>query len=258
VFYLLSFLYGASIGSFVQVIATRLHVAPILKGRSKCLSCGEALRLSDLVPVFSVLYRKGKCKYCKASFGYSSLFVEVFFGLVFVALYMIILAPQVTFLASLGWLVYYSLLFGVFGVMALYDRAHTYIPISFLLTYGVLTLMMLGIRAYDIGSPAVLLGPVIVALPFLVVWLVTQGKGLGFGDVLLFLGVGAFFGVAQGYAVLLLAIWSGAIVGLYMKYLGEHKGKKYQQLAFVPYILLAFLLVLFLDIDIFSIASLFS
>jgi leader peptidase (prepilin peptidase)/N-methyltransferase len=257
VFYFLSFLFGASIGSFVQVVATRLNVAPILKGRSKCLSCGEALRVSDLVPVLSYIFLKGKCRYCKSAYGPSALVIEVLYGVTFMAVYHFMMRTETTYLAAVSLLVYYTVLFGVFGVMALYDKAHTYIPISFLLTYLGLTFSMLLVRFFGDQSVLVLLSPVIVALPFLFVWLVTKGKGVGFGDVLLFLGVGAFFSISQGYAVLLISIWTGALFGLYIKYFGSGKGKKNTALPFVPFILLAFVIVLFTDIDMSSIAGLF-
>ena len=257
-FEILSFFFGASIGSFVQVIATRLHVAPIIHGRSKCLSCGEALRIPDLIPIFSYLFLKGKCRYCKTVFGSSALIIEGIFGLVFVALYYFVLLGQSSLVMVLLWLSYYTLLFGTLGVIALYDKAHTYIPVPFLFFYGFLTLLMMVVRYVHEPSFILLLGPVMVALPFLIIWLITKGKGLGFGDVLLFLGVGAFFGVNQGIAVLLISIWSGALYGLYVKYLSSRKGKSGIAIPFVPFIVLAFVIVLFTDIDIFSISSLFA
>ena len=257
-FEILSFIFGASIGSFVQVIATRLNVAPVMKSRSKCLSCGEALRIPDLVPVFSYLFLQGKCRYCKSKFGISALVIEILFGLTFLALYYLVLSQQSTLWTSFVWLVYYTLLFGVLGIVALYDKAHTYIPVPFLFVYGLLTLTMMSIRYLYEPTWITLLGPVIVALPFLIVWLVTKGKGLGFGDVLLFLGVGAFFGLYQGFAVLLLSIWIGALYGVYVKYWSGNKVKSGIAIPFVPFIVIAFIIVLFTDIDIFSIARLFA
>ncbi len=257
-FEILSFIFGASIGSFVQVIATRLHVAPIMNGRSKCLSCGEALRVSDLIPLVSYILLKGKCRYCKSIFGISSLVIESMFGTVFVLLYLLILSNQPTLFQSFIWLVYYTFLFGTLGVIALYDRAHTYIPVAFLYVYGLLTTIMLAINYSVSNSAMTLLAPAVVSLPFLVIWLATKGRGLGFGDVLLFLGVGAFFGIYQGFAVLLISIWTGALYGLYTKYLGSGKGKTGIAIPFVPFIVFAFIVVLFTDIDVFSIASLFA
>ncbi len=256
-FYILSFILGASIGSFTQVIATRLHVAPIIKGRSKCLSCGEALRASDLVPVFSYFFLRGKCRYCKTPYGISSVVIEVIFGAVFLALYHFILRESPTLLVSSWWLAYYTILFIVLGVMALYDRAHSFIPVSFLASFLVLTLLMFVIHLTTSFSLEVLLAPLIVALPFFFVWAITKRKGVGFGDVILFFGVGAFFGVYEGLAVFILSVWMGAIVGLYYKYVVTKNKTKTTAIPFVPFIVFSFLVVLFTGIDIFSIAFLF-
>jgi leader peptidase (prepilin peptidase)/N-methyltransferase len=255
---ILAFIFGASIGSFVQVIASRLHVAPIMKGRSKCLSCGEALRPYDLIPVLSYLLLKGRCRYCKSTYGISALVIEIIFGTVFVLLYKFILVGQPSLLVSILWLTYYTFLFGTLGVMALYDKAHSYIPFSFLSSFLVLTLLMLGIRFSEEPQVITLLSPIFVALPFLLIWLITKGKGLGFGDVILFFGVGAFFGSLQGFAVLMISVWCGALVGVYAKYISKHRLTKTTAIPFVPFIVIAFLVVLFTGVDIISIAMYFS
>ncbi len=255
---ILAFIFGASVGSFVQVIVSRLHVAPIMKGRSKCLSCGEALRPYDLIPMLSYIFLKGKCRYCKSSYGVSALLIESIFGVTFLLLYHFVLVGQPTLLMSTTWLVYYTLLFVVLGVMALYDMAHSYIPFPFLISYLLLTFLMFGMRVME--SPEIwnLLAPIFVALPFLAIWFLTKGRGLGFGDIILFFGVGAFFGVLQGFAVLVISVWGGALFGLYYKY-GVKKNKSVTTaMPFVPFIVMAFLIVLFTDINIVSIAMLFS
>lgn len=242
----------------MQVVASRLHVAPIMKGRSKCLSCGEALRPSDLVPVLSYLFLKGKCRYCKSVYGSSALVIEIVFGCIFFLLYQCFLKDQVSLLASFLWLSYYTLLFGVLGVMALYDKAHSYIPTSFLGTFLLLTGVMYGIRIVDDPHVINILSPFFVALPFFGIWVITKGKGLGFGDVILFFGVGAYFGNLQGFAVLMISVWVGALFGLYYKYGMHKKSGTTTAIPFVPFIVIAFLFVLFTDVDVFSIAMLFS
>ncbi len=248
---ILAFIYGASIGSFVQVVASRLHVAPIIKGRSKCLSCGEALRASDLVPIFSYLLLGGKCKYCKSSYGVSALVIEVLFGVTFLLLYKLVIIGQPSLLVATLWFVYYTLLFIVLGVMALYDKAHSYIPLQFLSAFLGLTGIMFVIRLVDDLSLVTLLSPVFVALPFFLIWLLSKGKALGFGDVVLFFGVGAFFGSLQGFAVLMISVWIGALYGLYVKYVVNKKRQGYTAIPFVPFIVLAFLFVLFTGVDVF-------
>lgn len=201
----------------MQVIASRLHVAPIMKGRSKCLSCGEALRVTDLIPVISFIWLRGKCRYCKSAYGPSALFIEVLFGIIFLLLYTLILKEQSTLLMSIVWLSYYSVLFVTFGVMALYDKAHSYIPLPFLGAFLALTGGIFIKGLFEEPSSISFFSPLIVALPFLSIWLITKGKGLGFGDVVLFFGVGMFFGVLQGFAVLVISVWFGALFGLYFK-----------------------------------------
>ena len=248
---ILAFIYGASIGSFVQVVASRLHVAPILKGRSKCLSCGEALRASDLIPIFSYLLLGGKCKYCKSSYGVSALVIEILFGVTFLLLYKLVIVGQPSLLMATLWFAYYTLLFIVLGVMGLYDRAHSYIPLQFLAAFLGLTGIMFVIRLVDNLSFITLLSPVFVALPFFLIWVLSKGKALGFGDVVLFFGVGAFFGSLQGFAVLMISVWTGALYGLYVKYIVNKKRQGYTAIPFVPFIVLGFLFVLFTGVDVF-------
>ena len=255
---ILAFIFGCSIGSFVQVVASRLHVAPIMKGRSKCLSCGEALHLSDLVPILSYIFLKGKCRYCKSTYGVESIIIEVLFGITFLLLYKIIIIGQPTLLLGAFWLTYYTFLFGVLGVMAIYDKAHSYIPFQFLYSYLGLCSLMWTLRMFENPSIVTFLSPLFVAFPFLILWLVTKGKGLGFGDVIIFFGVGAFFGSLEGFAVFILSVWVGAVFGLYYKYITKRHSRKPIAIPFVPFIVLAFLIVLFTGVDIFSIAMLFS
>lgn len=257
-FYALSFIFGVSIGSFVQVVATRLNVAPIVKSHSKCLSCGEALRISDLIPLISYVFLRGKCRYCKSPFGKANLIVEVVYGVIYVLLFHFILLGQGSLVMSGFWFVYYSLLFIVLGVIALYDLKHTYLPILYLVFYGVLTTGMLGVRYLYEGDLFVFLSPIIIGLPFIILWMVSRGKWVGFGDVILLLGVGAFFGVAQGFAVLLISIWLGAVVGIITYLTRKNRGDTNTAIPFVPFIAIAFLVVLFTDIDIFYIAELFA
>ncbi len=256
--YTLFFILGAAIGSFVQVIVSRLNVAPIAKSRSKCLSCGEALRVSDLVPIFSYLFLRGKCRYCKVPFGAEALFVEIGFGIIFILLLHFMLLGA-AFPASLGWLVYYTMLFITLGVIALYDLRHTYIPTAYLLWFSALAFVLLVMRFQADPSATTLLGPLVVALPFLLIWMFSKGRAIGFGDVILFMAIGAFFGIEQGLAVVLVAVWLGAIIGIGVMVIQKLKGKKHSSvIPFVPFIVLAFLIVLFTDTSIFSLAGLFA
>lgn len=269
VLYLLSFVLGVSIGSFVQVIVTRFNVAKVINARSKCLSCGEALRAIDLIPIVSHLLVRGKCRYCKSPFGIQSLIIEIMFGLIFVTIsHFFLSTPFILgdYTKALYILVYYTLLIIILGVIALYDSKHMYIPNMFVELFLALSLVMMFVRYTHEPTYITLLGPLVIALPFLCIWLISRGRALGFGDVIMYVGVGAFFGISQGLAVLLLSIWLGALFGIMKECLmliKQHKtftSKTYKRMPipFVPFIVIAFLIILFTDIDIQSITSLFA
>ncbi len=63
------FLFWLLFGSFASVIIHRLKSWKIwiLTGRSECWSCKQTLQFFDLIPIFSWLYNKWKCSFCKAS-----------------------------------------------------------------------------------------------------------------------------------------------------------------------------------------------
>lgn len=61
----ISFVFGAVFGSFINCMAWRIvHHENVMKGRSHCAVCGHPLGAADLVPIFSYLFLKGKCRYC--------------------------------------------------------------------------------------------------------------------------------------------------------------------------------------------------
>ena len=56
---------GAVLGSFLNCTAWRIaHEESFVKGRSRCPACGHPLGALDLVPIFSWLFLRGKCRYC--------------------------------------------------------------------------------------------------------------------------------------------------------------------------------------------------
>ena len=59
------FAIGASIFSFLNVIIYRLpRKKQSTKGKSMCTSCGHELVMKDMIPIFSWVSLRGKCRYC--------------------------------------------------------------------------------------------------------------------------------------------------------------------------------------------------
>lgn len=75
---IVAFLYGSAVGSFLNVVIYRLpRGESLLSPPSHCPTCGTRLRVLDLIPLFSFLWRRGKCAYCKAPIAWRYFWVEL-------------------------------------------------------------------------------------------------------------------------------------------------------------------------------------
>lgn len=80
---ILSFIFGSIIGSFLNVLIIRLPEEHTIHGRSHCMNCKHDLSAIDLVPVFSYLFLRGKCRYCRSVISRRYFYIEVITGLLF-------------------------------------------------------------------------------------------------------------------------------------------------------------------------------
>ncbi|MEG1501430.1 MAG: prepilin peptidase, partial [Clostridiales bacterium] len=86
--YILFFIYGLLIGSFLNVCIYRIPLGiSVAKGRSMCPSCHNKLGFWDLIPLFSYLFLGGHCRYCQAKISPRYAVVELLTALVFTACY---------------------------------------------------------------------------------------------------------------------------------------------------------------------------
>jgi leader peptidase (prepilin peptidase) / N-methyltransferase len=84
----LVFLTGLAVGSFLNVVVGRLPLEKsILWPNSRCLTCLRPLAFQDNLPVIGWLLRRGRCRWCGAAFSSRYLWVELFCGVGFAALF---------------------------------------------------------------------------------------------------------------------------------------------------------------------------
>lgn len=82
--YLMTFLFGIAIGSFLNVCIYRLPAGESLtKKNSHCMTCGAYIKWYDLIPVFSWLILGGKCRACKSKISPRYILVESLTGILF-------------------------------------------------------------------------------------------------------------------------------------------------------------------------------
>lgn len=221
-------LFGASMGSFIDCLAARLVVGEsVLKGRSHCAACGHVLGPLDLVPVFSWLALRGRCRHCGVRIGARALVVEAVTAAAF-ALLVVVHGVGVPTLV-------YAVLVCVLAGAALVDLDTFTIPNGFIVTGVLLWLVSIWFMrvppggAFGTGSMFVpLLGPgwpsvaldgllgAVVAGGGLLLFssvfdAVTGRRSLGGGDVKLLFMVGLFLGLAGSLLVILVACVLGLV-----------------------------------------------
>lgn len=85
---ILFFITGACFGSFACCYSYRyINKLPFISERSKCDYCGHELTFKDLIPIFSYLINKGRCRYCKRVINVAYIIVELITSIIFVLFY---------------------------------------------------------------------------------------------------------------------------------------------------------------------------
>lgn len=159
---------GAIIGSFLNVVILRMNTGKGINGRSMCFSCGKTLSWYELIPIVSFLMQHGKCRSCRSRISVQYPLVEIMTAALFagMAAHADAMNHPVTFVL---WLVAVSV--GV--VIAVYDILHRVIP--------VVPLVILFVVSIALGMHGI--GFLVVPIPFLILWVISRGKWIGFGDI---------------------------------------------------------------------------
>ena len=207
------FLLGLEIGSFLNVCIDRLPEGKsVVSPPSHCEVCGHRLAAKDLVPLFSYLWLRGKCRYCGAEIPWKLLYIELVSGVMCTFLFWRYgLSPQ------LGVMIFYAALFTIVFVVDLERRivlgvvVYPAMVIAFI--FSVLQLRP-ELPQWPVGGVVnVVMGGGICFLFFFVVgWLytaVTSRKGLAQGDLML----AGLIGLATGFPMGMFAIFLGAFLG---------------------------------------------
>ncbi len=85
----LAFGLGASVGSFLNVVADRLpRGQSLVMPRSHCMSCERTLGAVELVPVLSYLWLRARCRTCRARIPLRLVLVEALCGVLFTLVYL--------------------------------------------------------------------------------------------------------------------------------------------------------------------------
>lgn len=221
--YIIIFLYGIVIGSFLNVCIYRIpKQESIVKVRSHCMSCGYQLKWYDLVPVFSYLFLGGKCRKCKQTISVQYPLIELLNGV----LYCIVFAVYGLSVDAL----LYALLGSALITLSVIDFRTYEIPVGiniFILALGLIRIVTdyADWLDYAVGFLAVSI------FLYLLYW-ITKGRGIGGGDIKLM----AVCGLVLGWEKIVLAFILGCIIGSVIHVVRMKISGQGHVLAFGPYL----------------------
>lgn len=212
------FVVGLVLGSFLNVVIDRLPSGKFFSNkRSYCLSCKKTLKWYDLVPLFSYLLLKGKCRYCRKPIPYRLPFVELVTGIGFVAIFLF--TPPLYYAILPFLFIIFSLFIAIFFI----DAKHSIIP-DILLLFLAITVFVMHIYMQQSIIPYLLVGS-LSALFFFLLFVGTKGKGMGFGDVKFAFVIGLLLGFPDTIVAFYGAFVTGAVVSILLILLKKKKLK---------------------------------
>jgi leader peptidase (prepilin peptidase)/N-methyltransferase len=227
------FLLGCIIGSFLNVVIYRLHTGRTIGGRSHCPSCGGVLKSMHLVPILSYLALRGRCAYCRARISPQYMLVELLTGGLFAFVAFAVEDPILRVL--------YLVLMAVFVVILVYDLRHTVIPDEgiFAAIGAVLLIALYGVFQGDDAWALILrlLGALFGFMFFAVLWSVSEGRWVGFGDAKLAIPLGLLVAWPAALSALVLSFWVGAALSLALLGVQSVLRRGQARLRFIPRLL---------------------
>ena len=216
---------GMAFASFLNVIIDRLpENKSIVSPPSQCPACGHRLSPLDLIPVFSFLQLRGRCRYCQSAIPKRVLFVEisgaVLFGYLFwrygfqPTLFILIFHCCVLLL-----LLVIDLERGILPNKITYPAILISLVISFLISPLAITdpdgelPLWLSSAVPQSGVLNAMLGGGCALATFLIIFIVSRG-GIGFGDVKTALLIGLMCGFPMVITALIISFITGGAVAL--------------------------------------------
>ena len=262
----LVFMFGLGIGSFLNAVIYRLALAGGLvshvrdrerkvpaspfRGRSFCPRCGHTLSWQDLIPLLSFVLLRARCRYCKKPISWQYPLVEISTAFVFLLSFKFQVSNlnQVSSFEVLS-IFYLWVIASLLIVLFVYDLRHYILPDKILLPaifvvciwYFVSSIFFNFYTRYEILNT--IYAGVAAAGFFFVIFALSKGRAMGFGDVKLAAFMGLFLGWPSILSALFTAFMAGAAVGIVL-ILMKKKGMR-SEVPFGPFLIAGTFVALF-------------
>lgn len=227
ILYVIIFLYGIVIGSFLNVLIYRIPIKEnIATDRSHCTKCGAVIKWYDLVPLFSYIFLRGRCRNCDAKISIQYPLIEAFNGFGYVLIFVI---------NGFSWQsILFCITFSILIVISVIDFRTYEIP--FALNIAIAMLGVINIMLDYENLSEYLIGFCSVSGFMLAVLLIGRAvKGIdafGGGDIKLM----AAAGLLLGWKNIILAFLIGCILGAVIHSIRMKVSGEEHVLAFGPYL----------------------
>ena len=234
-------LLGMILGSFYNVVGWRLPKGEsIIYPPSHCPNCNHQLKILDLIPVFSFILQRGKCRYCKNKIAWYYPVFEFLCGVIFMLCYLVFgITPEL-----LKALTFVSMLI----IIMVSDFNYMIIPDEVLLFFGCLLALEIGIiDGYKVLISSLINGLIAFVVMYLLKTLgdfMFKKESMGGGDIKLMF----IFGLVLGAPLAIISIFIGSLVGLPISLILLSKNSEHI-VPFGPYLSIGAIIILLLNID---------
>ncbi len=213
--FLLVFIIGAIFGSFFNVVIDNAKEnKSIIKRRSHCDHCKKLLKPFDLIPVFSYLFLGGKCRYCEKKISLYYPVVETTTALLFAFTTFTVFGNNIYIALNNVHMLFnvLYLLFIISGLIIIFFTDLKYGLIPFNIVFPLILAVFLYSYFYNYDQIFNLLFASIgVFAFFLIIFLITRGRGIGFGDVV----YAIFMGLLLGFPNIIVAVYIAVLTGAF-------------------------------------------
>jgi leader peptidase (prepilin peptidase)/N-methyltransferase len=237
--YVISIILGAMVGSFLNVCIFRLpKEESIVWPGSHCPHCNHPIKFYDNIPLVSYFLLGRKCRYCEGSISFQYPLIE---GITALSSFFLF----VRFGPSLSYLIYFAFVAALI-VITVIDLYHQIVPDAISLPgigIGLLTSFVNPHITFLHSLIGVILGGgSLFLVATLYQWLFRR-EGMGGGDVKLLAMIGAFLGWKAVILTILSSSLIGSIAGILIMVL---KGKTFRYaIPFGPFLSLGAVIALF-------------
>lgn len=186
----------------------KLTTKKVTQDHSQCLHCSYRLRWYDLIPLVSWISLRGRCRQCRKPIGYFEPLIEISVALLFVASYALWPYPLVSGFEIAQLVIW--LIAGVgLAILFAYDAKWLLLPDRVNITViglGLISAVCVVLRSSDVVGAIISVGAAVGILSglYFILYVISRGKWIGFGDIKLGLGL-----------ALLLADWRLAFIALF-------------------------------------------